>query len=208
MLLLSKKMKEEIIVQDSNSYILLDTNVIEELIDASLDLRNPKKWAKKFYSEIKNKKIELLACDLTIFEFLRGSKSHEEYLEKLHYLEELFSFFVPGVETGDAVDAAIISNLYESKNACKDKQPSFVDIFLVTILKNLSSKNVVLATFNYKDFPLLFLDREIIAIDMGYEIKNLCFYKFNEKRYKEALHDYLKAKYNKINREKKSKKRR
>ncbi len=146
-----------------------------------------------------DKKIQLLACDLTIFEFLRGSMSLIEYKEKLKLLEQLFTHYISGIETGDIIDATRISNLYVFKNACKNKVPEFTDLFLVNILKNLSAKNVVLATFNYKDFPLLFLEREIWPVDMGYEIQNLCFYRFNEKKYKENVGEFIKSSYHKAN---------
>ncbi|MBU2524051.1 hypothetical protein KKG71_02560 [Patescibacteria group bacterium] len=199
-------MKKDIITLDSNSYLLLDTNVIQHLAGAYYNIKNPKLWAQNFYQQIQDKKIQLIVCDLTMFEFLRGSTSLTEYLEKLRLLEEIFHYYIAGVETNDIIETTRIANIYEFKQACKKREPSFVDLFLVSILKNLADKNIILATFNHLDFPILFLDREIQPIDMGYEIENLCFYKFSKQRYKNNLVEYIRATYSKNRTKKKDRK--
>lgn len=129
-----------------------------------------------------------------MFEFLRGSTSPGEFKTKLALLEKLFQGYIAGVETVDIIDTTHIANIYEHKKAC-NKPPSFIDLFLTAILKNLEGKNILLATFNHNDFPTVFLDRLIAPIDYGKEIENLCIYKFNKSKYTKAFRAFMKAKY-------------
>ncbi len=189
-------MKKKIIPNDKNYYLILDTNVIEHLVNAYFYIKKPKPWAKEFYDSIKKNKVNLLGTDLTFFEYLRGSESLEEYKTKLKYLEELFDNYISGIDILDAIHMTLISNIYSNKKACKKKLPSLVDLYLTLILKNLSNKQIMLATFNYKDFPTTFLDRETKSIDFGYEIGSLCFYKFNKTKFRKCLKKFFNAPYN------------
>lgn len=187
-------MKKELIPKDQNSYLILDTNVIEHLIDAYFDFTGKKPWAADFLEKIKENNIQLLGTDLTFFEYLRDCRSPNEYKIKVEYLSELFDFYISGVDTADSVEMTLISNIYTyAKTFEKNKKPAFADFYLMYLLKNLSDKKVLLATFNYKDFPTLFLDREVVSIDFGKDVGALCIYKFNGAKFKKCVDDFMKA---------------
>lgn len=188
--LFKKNMKSELVETDRNSYLLLDNNVIQALADAYENPKQAKPWAMDLYKWIIDNKIQLLLADLVMFEFLRGSTSSAEYEVKNKLLDALFDYSTE-VKDYDVLEIARIANIYEMKNI--HKKPSFIDLFLAHILRAFAENdlNIRLATFNHRDFSTLFLDRSIKAVDLGDEIMNLCFYKFNKGKF-----NILEAKFN------------
>ncbi len=162
--------------------ILLDTCFIAKFKDNKfyfkdlLFLFNEKNCATTTHSFIEN-------------EFLRGSSTNSYIKEKKEFLNR-FNFFNLKITEEIIKNSILISNIYSNKNILNN-QISIIDCVNAAFLMQYS-KNLFLVTLDNKDYPIFIFDRiYIYTIDVGKEIFNCGFYRFNIKKFEKAKSEFL-----------------
>ncbi len=162
--------------------ILLDTCFIAKFKDNKscfkdlLFLFNEKNCATTTHSFIEN-------------EFLRGSSTNSYIKEKKEFLNR-FNFFNLPITEEIIKNSILISNIYSNKNVLNN-QISIVDCINAAFLMK-HYKDLFLITLDNKDYPIFVFDRiYIYTIDVGKEIFNCGFYKFNIDKFEKAKKEFL-----------------
>lgn len=164
-----------------SSFVFLDTNVF---IDA---YNNPELFRKEF-DNLKDNGHVLLTLNTVALEFLKGSRSIQEYKKKQEFMnniiEMIFSF------TKDAEDMALkLAIIFQSPGG----NTAITDFYLGAILMKFQSLgSSCVLTKNHKDFPTTIFDRlSLLTIQGEKDVQVFGYYKFNRSKYSEILEKIL-----------------
>lgn len=168
------------------SHIFLDTNVF---IDA---FKNPESFHEIFVF-LKKKDNVIFTINSVAIEFLRGSRSVEEFQEKKEFMLSIMNSEIFTL-TKQSEDLALeLTLVYQSPGS----STAVTDFYLASMLGQFKHlKSTYLMTKNHKDFPTSIYDRcVLINIENTHDIQTFGFYRFNEYKYEQSLKKILKSQH-------------
>ncbi len=127
----------------------------------------------------------LLTINAVALEFLKGSRSIQEFNKKKEFLLAILNGEVMTI-TKDMEDFAIqLSLVLQSPGG----STSPTDFYLASaLMKYASGSKVYLLTKNHKDFPITLFDRaDLVNIDGEHDVQTFGFYRFNQAKYENVL---------------------
>lgn len=122
-----------------------------------------------------------------MLEFLRGSRSTQEYNRKKEFVESIVDNIF-SIKESIEEDALKLSLLYLSPGGTT----SVTDFYLAATLITLKSPNIFLMTKNHKDFPTTLFDRaNTFLFHNERDVQTFCLYSINRNKYNELLEKIL-----------------
>jgi len=165
-------------------FLLLDTNIL-------INYSKYPKYMERVLEKFNEYETIPVLDEMVRFEYIRGAASPDEIGALKEFLMRLFHLTPSDVDkphfpiTQETITTATdIANLYSK--SLKNLNAPPIDCFLTAQMKKFYER-LFLVTSDHKDFPPLLFDRiGIETVDVGSEILNICFYKFNIEKYERA----------------------
>ncbi|MDR3548839.1 MAG: hypothetical protein P4M11_11340 [Candidatus Pacebacteria bacterium] len=178
--------------QFKDKYLLLDANI----------LINYAKYARlldRILRGFDDLNVTTVLDEMVRFEFLRYAVSSNETNALKNFLKTIFKLDDKEIDTPYSQPtteiihyATEIANIYAWR--LKNQKISLVDCFLAARMRKLNETRpdrVYLASADSTDFPSLLFDRVgIDTVDLGENILNICFYRFNRDKFSSVYAEY------------------